>query len=55
MGSSVSIVMLDLDGLKQVNHSLCHQGGDEQIRALADCMRATMRASTAATASAATT
>ena len=42
-GASFSIVMLDLDGLKQVNDSLGHQAGDEQIRALADCMRATMR------------
>ena len=42
-GSTFSIVMLDLDGLKQVNDSLGHQAGDEQIRALADCMRATMR------------
>jgi diguanylate cyclase (GGDEF)-like protein len=41
--STFSIVMLDLDGLKQVNDSLGHQAGDEQIRALADCMRATMR------------
>src|SRR4051794_26144147 len=43
-GSTFSVVMLDLDGLKQVNDSLGHQAGDEQIRALADCMRATMRA-----------
>ena len=35
--------MLDLDGLKEVNDSLGHQAGDERIRALADCMRATMR------------
>src|SRR5438270_13138728 len=41
--STFSIVMLDLDGLKQVNDSLGHQAGDELIRALADCMRATMR------------
>ena len=32
-GSTFSIVMLDLDGLKQVNDSLGHQAGDEQIRA----------------------
>ena len=42
-GSTFSIVMLDLDGLKQVNDSLGHEAGDEQIRALADCMRTTMR------------
>jgi diguanylate cyclase (GGDEF)-like protein len=41
--STFSIVMLDLDGLKQVNDSLGHQAGDERIRALADCIRATMR------------
>jgi diguanylate cyclase (GGDEF)-like protein len=36
--------MLDLDGLKSVNDTLGHQAGDEQIRALVDCLRATMRA-----------
>jgi diguanylate cyclase (GGDEF)-like protein/putative nucleotidyltransferase with HDIG domain len=43
-GSTFSIVMLDLDGLKQVNDTLGHQAGDERIRALGDCMRATIRA-----------
>jgi diguanylate cyclase (GGDEF)-like protein len=43
-GSSFSVVMLDLDGLKQVNDSLGHQAGDERIRAVADCLRATMAA-----------
>ena len=42
-GSTFSIVMLDLDGLKQVNDALGHQAGDERIRAVADCIRATMR------------
>src|SRR3954451_904814 len=41
--STFSLVMLDLDGLKQINDSLGHQAGDEQIRALADCMRPPMR------------
>jgi len=41
--SPFSIVMLDLDGLKQVNDALGHQAGDERIRAVADCIRATMR------------
>jgi diguanylate cyclase (GGDEF)-like protein len=41
--SSFGIVMLDLDGLKQVNDTLGHQAGDERIRAVADCLRATMR------------
>ncbi len=36
--------MLDLDGLKQINDTLGHQAGDERIRAIADCLRATMRA-----------
>ena len=43
-GSCFSIVMLDLDGLKQINDTLGHQAGDEQIGAVADCLRATMRA-----------
>jgi diguanylate cyclase (GGDEF)-like protein len=43
-GSTFSVVMLDLDGLKQVNDALGHQAGDERIRAAADCLRATMRA-----------
>jgi diguanylate cyclase (GGDEF)-like protein len=42
-GSSFSVVMLDLDGLKQINDSLGHQAGDERIRAVAECLRATMR------------
>jgi diguanylate cyclase (GGDEF)-like protein len=47
-GSSFSIVMLDLNGLKQINDTLGHQTGDERIRALADCLRSTMRAIDAA-------
>jgi diguanylate cyclase (GGDEF)-like protein len=43
-GSSFSIVMLDLDGLKQVNDTRGHQAGDEWIRGVADCVRATTRA-----------
>lgn len=42
-GSSFSIVMLDVDGLKHVNDTLGHQAGDERIRAVAHCLRATMR------------
>jgi diguanylate cyclase (GGDEF)-like protein len=41
--SSFSVVMLDLDGLKQVNDTLGHQAGDGRIRAVAECLRATMR------------
>src|SRR5829696_478084 len=47
-GSTFSIVMLDLDGLKQINDTLGHQVGDERIRAVAECIRITMRASDAA-------
>jgi diguanylate cyclase (GGDEF)-like protein len=43
-GSSFSVVMLDLDGLKHTNDTLGHQAGDERINAVADCLRATMRA-----------
>jgi diguanylate cyclase (GGDEF)-like protein len=46
-GSCFSIVMLDLNGLKQINDTLGHHAGDERIRALADCLRATMRATDA--------
>jgi diguanylate cyclase (GGDEF)-like protein len=42
--SCFSLVMLDLNGLKQLNDRLGHQAGDERIRAVADCLRATMRA-----------
>ena len=47
-GSCFSLVMLDLNGLKQLNDSLGHQAGDERIRAVADCLRATMRVTDAA-------
>jgi diguanylate cyclase (GGDEF)-like protein/putative nucleotidyltransferase with HDIG domain len=43
-GSRFSLVMLDLNGLKQLNDRLGHQAGDERIRAVADCLRSTMRA-----------
>jgi diguanylate cyclase (GGDEF)-like protein len=47
-GSCFSLAMLDLNGLKQLNDRLGHQAGDERIRAVADCIRATMRATDAA-------
>jgi diguanylate cyclase (GGDEF)-like protein len=47
-GSCFSLVMLDLNGLKQLNDRLGHQAGDERIQAVADCLRATMRATDAA-------
>jgi diguanylate cyclase (GGDEF)-like protein len=43
-GSSFSVVMLDLDRLKQINDSLGHQAGDERIRITAECLKATLRA-----------
>ncbi len=42
-GSCFSIVMLDLDGLKEINDTLGHQAGDERIRAVAECLKATLR------------
>jgi diguanylate cyclase (GGDEF)-like protein len=42
--SCFSLVMLDLNGLKQLNDRLGHQAGDERIQAVADCLRSTMRA-----------
>jgi diguanylate cyclase (GGDEF)-like protein/putative nucleotidyltransferase with HDIG domain len=38
-GACVSLVMLDLDSLKQVNDSLGHQAGDDRLRLLADAIR----------------
>jgi len=42
-GVPISLVILDLDGLKQINDNLGHQVGDERIRALADAVRTTGR------------
>jgi diguanylate cyclase (GGDEF)-like protein len=42
-GVPVSLVMIDLDGLKQTNDTLGHQAGDLRLRALADAVRATLR------------
>jgi diguanylate cyclase (GGDEF)-like protein/putative nucleotidyltransferase with HDIG domain len=42
-GESLSLVMVDLDGLKQTNDTYGHQAGDERIRVLADCLRDTLR------------
>ena len=42
-GGHLALVMLDMDGLKQVNDRFGHQEGDEQLRSLAGCMVETMR------------
>jgi diguanylate cyclase (GGDEF)-like protein len=47
-GSCFSIVMLDLDGLKEVNDTLGHQAGDARLRALSECLLGTIRASDSA-------
>src|SRR5262249_11637801 len=44
-GSCFSVVMLDLDELKQINDTLGHHVGDDRIRGVADCLNATLRAS----------
>jgi diguanylate cyclase (GGDEF)-like protein/putative nucleotidyltransferase with HDIG domain len=44
-GTPVSLVMLDLDGLKTVNDTLGHQAGDDCLRTLADAVRVTCRGS----------
>src|ERR687896_747999 len=42
-GESLSLLMVDLDGLKETNDTFGHQAGDERIRVLADCLRDTLR------------
>ena len=44
-GTPVSLVMLDLDGLKAVNDTFGHQAGDDCLRTLADAVRVTCRGS----------
>jgi len=44
-GGALSLMMIDLDGLKQVNDAAGHQAGDELIKCLAECLRETMRTS----------
>src|ERR1700685_3472562 len=43
-GIPISLVMLDLNDLKAVNNAHGHQAGDEQLRALAQAITATQRA-----------
>ena len=44
-GTPVSLVMLDVDGLKTINDTLGHQEGDDCLRTLADAIRVTCRGS----------
>lgn len=39
MGPRLTLVMLDLEGLKRVNDTRGHQAGDEQLRGLAEVLR----------------
>ncbi len=39
----LSIVMIDLDGFKQINDAHGHAAGDHMLRAFADCVRITLR------------
>ena len=47
-GVQFSLCMLDLDGLKTVNDTLGHPSGDTHIRAFANALRQTVRASDSA-------
>ncbi len=42
---ALTVLFIDLDDLKKINDSLGHEGGDDAIRAVADVLRATTRAS----------
>jgi diguanylate cyclase (GGDEF)-like protein len=42
-GTPFSVLMIDLNRLKQVNDTLGHQAGDERIGAVADAIRSTLR------------
>jgi diguanylate cyclase (GGDEF)-like protein len=42
-GVPFSVLMVDLNGLKQINDTHGHQAGDECIRATGDCLKAAVR------------
>src|SRR4029077_1584340 len=44
-GRRLALMMLDLDGLKDINDTLRHHAGDEAIRLLAEELRRAVRAS----------
>ncbi|HEV7397163.1 MAG TPA: sensor domain-containing diguanylate cyclase [Pyrinomonadaceae bacterium] len=44
MRQPLSLLMLDLDRLKEINDRLGHDGGDNALRMIADCLRAELRA-----------
>jgi diguanylate cyclase (GGDEF)-like protein len=43
-GAPFSLMMVDLDGLKEINDTLGHQAGDERIRETAELLRRVVRA-----------
>jgi diguanylate cyclase (GGDEF)-like protein len=43
MRQPLSLIMLDLDNLKHINDKLGHEGGDNALRMLADCLRGELR------------
>jgi len=42
-GQALALLFIDLDGLKVINDTFGHEGGDAAIRAVADVLRATTR------------
>jgi diguanylate cyclase (GGDEF)-like protein len=43
MRQPLSLIMLDLDNLKEINDRLGHEGGDNALRMLAESLRAELR------------